>query len=244
MQRPYKITYKTYFNDRLKEVDFHGEQTYPLYIQITYRKKTIFFKSYYFDLLSRERYAHKNGKKIVTPKLDDIIGFELKLIQFIVEKLEESITLEAFKKAYIFYSHDLCSYIEKVFSFDLSAYFKDIDCFSFAWATASFNQKSSVLYNFLQDMKKLFTDDAWNKLVQYCNRVKIPYLEIYAFIKSVCNPIYLFLTAMEWEKGEIAEEFKAYLASTKISRKEQDKIIHDMNKLVADLKEQMTLWIY
>ena len=50
-----KISYKTYYNDRLKEVDFHGQQTHPLYVQVTYERKTIFFNSYYFALFSKPR---------------------------------------------------------------------------------------------------------------------------------------------------------------------------------------------
>lgn len=241
MQRPYKITYKTYFNDRLKEVDFHGEQTYPLYVQVTYRKKTIFFKSYYFDLFSRERYAHKNGKKIVIPKLKDIIDLELKLIQFIVEKLGESITLATFKEAYHFYGQDLCSYAEKYYILTLLVYFRDTGRLSFAQAVASFYQTEKVLYDFLQDMKELFTDNVWDKLVQHCNKANVPYLEIYGFTMSKHRKPYLFLTVMEWEKGELADEFRAYLADVGTSRKEQERLIQDVAKLVSDVKEEMSI---
>ena len=52
-----KISYKTYLNDRLKQVDFHGQLTCPLYVQVTFERKTIFFKSYYFELFSKSRYG-------------------------------------------------------------------------------------------------------------------------------------------------------------------------------------------
>lgn len=238
MQRPYKITYKTYFNDRLKEVDFHGEQTYPLYVQVTYRKKTIFFKSYYFDLLSQERYAYKIGRKVIAPKLKDVIDFELKLIQFIVEKLGDAITLEAFKEAYNFYGQDLCSYAEKMLVPNLFLYFKDIDCDSFAWAVASFNQKKNVLYDLLLDMKKLFTHDAWKRLIQYGDSVTISYLEMYAFVISKRKKPYWLLTVMEWEKEKVAEEFRVYLSGVEIGGEEQDRILKNMIKLIAYVKEE------
>lgn len=51
-----KISFKTYLNDRLKQVDFHGQLTFPLYVQVTYERKPIYFKSYYFELFSKPRY--------------------------------------------------------------------------------------------------------------------------------------------------------------------------------------------
>lgn len=56
MSRTYKVTYKTYFNERLKEVSFHGKLTHPLYIQVTFDRKTTFYKSYYFELFSKPKY--------------------------------------------------------------------------------------------------------------------------------------------------------------------------------------------
>src|SRR5258708_35403667 len=52
----YDISYKTYFNTRIKDVVFQGEETWPLYVQVTYDRETIFFKSYYFDLFSQPKY--------------------------------------------------------------------------------------------------------------------------------------------------------------------------------------------
>ena len=37
----YNVSYKTYLNERVKPVRFRGRETFPLYIQITYDRKTI-----------------------------------------------------------------------------------------------------------------------------------------------------------------------------------------------------------
>src|ERR1700761_7324669 len=52
----YSVSYKTYYNERLKTRQLNGREVYPLYIQITYDRKTIFFKSNFFDLFARPKY--------------------------------------------------------------------------------------------------------------------------------------------------------------------------------------------
>lgn len=74
-------------NDRLKQVDFHGQSTYPLFVQVTYDRKPIYFKSYYFELFSKPRHlltVTSVGTK--APKLDEIIKRENAVINFIIDK--------------------------------------------------------------------------------------------------------------------------------------------------------------
>jgi hypothetical protein len=85
-----KISYKTYLNDRLKQVDFHGQLTYPLYIQVTYERKTIFFKSYYFELFSKSRYgmAMPDGS-IKGPEREQVIEKENEVFRFVIDKMKK-----------------------------------------------------------------------------------------------------------------------------------------------------------
>jgi hypothetical protein len=52
----YDVSHKTYFNTRIKPVFFQGGEMHPLYVQVTYDRKTIFFKSYYFELFAQPKY--------------------------------------------------------------------------------------------------------------------------------------------------------------------------------------------
>ena len=52
MTKPSKISYKLYLNERIHPVLFHGQEVYPLYIQVIHDRKPVYFKSYFFDLLS------------------------------------------------------------------------------------------------------------------------------------------------------------------------------------------------
>src|SRR5260370_31403764 len=95
-----KISYKTYYNDRLKKVDFHGQQAYPLYVQLTYERKTIFWKSYYFELFSKPRFfLDIPGAGTKGPELELAIRKEKEVIEFIIEKHQHDFSLELFKKS-------------------------------------------------------------------------------------------------------------------------------------------------
>jgi hypothetical protein len=81
-----KASYKTYFNDRLKQTAFHGKLTYPFYVQVTFDRKSIFFKSFFFDLFSKPKYAFHIGAETFGPDIKDIIKKEEALIEFIIDK--------------------------------------------------------------------------------------------------------------------------------------------------------------
>src|SRR5690606_12270311 len=106
--RPYKITYKTYLNNRLKKIPFHSQETYPLYVQVTYRQKTIFFKSAFFEMFSDTRYCEE-GK---CPSIEFVIDKEHLLIDYVIKLHEDDFSLERFKTAYDYYSRDLCTSTE------------------------------------------------------------------------------------------------------------------------------------
>jgi hypothetical protein len=115
MEKTYRVTYKTYFNDRLKKVIFHGVHTYPLYVQVTFDRKTIVFKSYYFELFSKPRYAILQTDKIHSPTIKYIIEKENELIDFIIDKTLPNFSLEVFKREYNLYCKDLCDEMEEGF---------------------------------------------------------------------------------------------------------------------------------
>jgi hypothetical protein len=124
-EKSYKVSFKTYQNDRLNKVNFQGKEIYPLYIQISFDRKTIYFKSYYFDLLAKPQYVirHFTGNKV--PSISEVIAKEEKLINYIVDKHTDSFSLDLFKEWYIRYSRDLLSMMEQGFKDYLYVFFND-----------------------------------------------------------------------------------------------------------------------
>lgn len=121
----YKISYKIIQNTRLNEVPFHDISTYPLYIQITYLRKTTHIKSSYFELLSQKRYGNDLGFKFFPSKIERIINEEKKLMDFIVEKYENDTQIIQIGEKYKYWSLDLVDSFLKSFQTDLFVWLSD-----------------------------------------------------------------------------------------------------------------------
>ena len=207
-----KISYKTYLNDRLKQVNFHGMMTHPLYVQVTYERKTIFFKSYYFELFAKERYFLKiPGTKIAEgPGLLQVIGMETEVIKFIAEKHKEDFSLEVFKKEYAYYSKDLCDELESGFIDYLYTFFYDEGLLALA-ETIKTGSKSTVAYNVVRDLQRGLKKEAYDKLIENSFYYAPPYLPVYGFMKEVKKWPMLCLAAMEWDNMDTVKAFKEYV---------------------------------
>ncbi|MFI5139384.1 MAG: hypothetical protein ACHQIM_16295 [Sphingobacteriales bacterium] len=206
-----KISYKTYFNDRLKQVDFHGRLTHPLYVQVTYERKTIFFKSYYFELSSKPRYAMTlpdEGPK--GPDLEMIIEKENEVIRFVIDKLKDGFSLEAFKKLYAYFSKDLCDVTEFDFITFLYLFFEEKDMPHMAelikWGTLHV-----MAYDLIADFKKTFQKDLYNELIEKSFYHAPPYLQLYTFMMHTKKWPMLCLSAMEWDNIDTVRAFKEYV---------------------------------
>ena len=209
-----KISYKTYFNDRLKQVDFHGMMTFPLYVQVTFARKTHFFKSYYFELFSKERYFLKiPGTSIAEgPGILQVISLETEVIKFIAEKHLDDFSLELFKKEYDYYSKDMCDELESGFIDYLYTFFYDEGLPALA-ETIKTGGKSTIAFDIAWDLKKGLNKTLYDKLIENSFYYAPPYLPVCGFMKEVKKWPMLCLTRKEWELAETKKTFKAYVIS-------------------------------
>jgi hypothetical protein len=207
-----KITFKTYLNDRLNQVDFHGVFTFPLYVQLTYKRKTIFFKSYYFELFSKDRYFLKvPGVGSKGPDLEQVIEKENELIDFIIAKHKDDFSLDLFKQAYAYYSKDLCDLAEKEFINYLHTFFWD-EGMPALGDIFKHGSKNVIAYDAVRDMKRSFNKPLYEKLLENSFYYAPPYLPIYGFMAQFKRWPMLCLTVMEWERPETQTAFRAYTA--------------------------------
>ena len=125
MEKESTISFKVYPNERLKKVLFHGKEMYPLYIQVIYNRQPIYFKSYFFDLLSKEKYAlhYIGGKK--PPAEKEVIAKEESLLRFLIERQNKNFSLETLQKDYYYYSKDLLNLLDDGFKNYLVTYLED-----------------------------------------------------------------------------------------------------------------------
>lgn len=206
----YKVSYKTYLNDRLKHVYLHGQPTYPLYIQVTFERKTIFFKSYYFELFSKPRYFLSAAGLSRGPSIEEITAKENEVIDFIINKHPDDFSLELFKTEYVFYSKDLCDITEEGFIDYMYTFFHDKGMPALA-VTIREGSRFRIAYDVVRDMKLAFTKPLYEELVENSLYYAPPYLPLYGFMKQTKKWPMLSLTVMEWQTGEMKTGFITYL---------------------------------
>lgn len=210
MNKAYKISYKPFFNDRLKEVQFHGKSTYPLYIQVIYRRKTILFKSYYFELFSKKRYELKKANKVVSPSLHEIAAMEVELMDYITLRLGKALTIESFKNAYYYFGKDLCESTEEKFRVHMFTFFLNKKMGALAHTLAK-GSETEVLQEVLLDLKKIIEVQLYNELVISAIETDQPYIPLYEFMTKKRSLPMQYLTVKDWETGSTAHDFSEYL---------------------------------
>jgi len=205
-----KITYKTYFNKRLKEMDFHGVKTYPLYIQVTYKRKSIFFKSYYFELLKKPQYLIKvPGQQPKGPEVSECISKEKEVIEFIIEQNKDDFSLELFKSSYLYFSKDLCDVFQSRFIEYLYNFFWDEGNPSIGDLILH-GCKNLVVYEVIRSFKRALRPELYQKLLENSLYFSPPYLPVYEFMEAHRWPNKM-LRVFEFENPETIKAFQSFL---------------------------------
>jgi len=206
MSKTYKVTYKTYFNERLKHVSFHGKLTHPLYVQVTFDRRTIFFKSYYFELFSKPRYLLLAAGKKRGPSVEEVIAKENELIDFVIDQTLENFTLERFKEQYNYYCRDLCDITEDGFREYLYTFLNDKGMPALATVVKD-GSKSRILYDVVQDLKLALKSALYEELIENSYHYAPPYLPLFGFMTQFKEWPMLSLSVMEWAQRRVRNEF-------------------------------------
>lgn len=208
MAKTYQVTYKTYFNERVNPVDFHRKQTYPLYVQVTYNRQTIFFKSAFFDLLSIKR-PMLTSARMLPPTVEDASRMEEELIECIVLKHTDDFDLELFKREYQYYTRELETLLEASFIDYLTTFFEDKGKATFARLIQTGSSKLIVPY-LLHDMKGILTPKIYEELIENSLYHAAPYIPLIHFTQQFKQWPFMFLTVKEWEDPGTQAAFTAY----------------------------------
>jgi hypothetical protein len=210
MSKTYKVTYKTYLNKRLRQVSFHSKLTHPLYVQVTFDRRTIFFKSYYFELFSKPRYLLLAAGKKRGPSLQEVIDKEIELIEFVIDKTIEDFTLERFKEQYNYYCRDLCDITEDGFREYLFTFLNDKGMPALATVVKD-GSKSRILYDVVQDLKLALKSALYEELIENSYHYAPPYLPLFGFMMQFKKWPMLSLSVMEINQPKIKNELSAYI---------------------------------
>jgi hypothetical protein len=205
-KKEYKVAYKTYYNERLKKSSFHNKLVHPLYVQVTFDRVPIYFKSYYFDLFAKPKYAIQEAGQVFTPDVKGIIEKEENLAEFIIDKNLTHFSLQLFKKEYAFYSRDLLDIMEGSFLDYLFTFLQD-EGLPFLADTIIKGAPEAKLYELIQDLKRSLNPELYKKLIENSFYYAPPYLPLYAFtLKPKRTPL-VCLTVLEWQQPETKARF-------------------------------------
>jgi hypothetical protein len=210
MEKKYKVTYKTYFNDRLKKVLFHGAATFPLYLQLTFDRRTVVFKSYYFDLFSKPQYVIFMNGSMHGPSIREIIKKETELLDFIIDKNLADFSLEKLKEDYNFYCKDLCDEMETNFIDYLFVFFQDKGMPALA-TTLKEGIKFRIAYEVARDLKIALLPGLYSELTKNSFYYAPPYMALYGYMQQTKKWPMLCLTVMEWHDNKTKTLFAHYL---------------------------------
>lgn len=210
MEKAYKVTHKAYYNDRLNKVLFHGKPTYPLYIQVTFDRKTIVFKSAFFELLSKPKYGMPHLGNVYGPELKEIILKEDAVIDYIVEKHKNDFSLDIFKDEYAHYTRDLLDEMEDGFRDYINTFFHDE---GMPWLAVALREGSRYIspYNLVYDMKIGFSRGLYDKLVANSFHYAPPYFALYEFAMKLRQSKPVTLTLYEWAQSGVKERFLDFM---------------------------------
>src|SRR5260221_13246083 len=102
----YDVSYKTYFNDRIKPLVFRGRETHPLYVQVTYDRRTIFFKRYYFPVFARPKYD------FLKTNILQINDLESRMVDYLINRDAEPFELDGLLGQYKLFSRDVLDSVD------------------------------------------------------------------------------------------------------------------------------------
>ncbi len=186
----YDATYKTYPNERIKPTLFQGKMVYPLYIQLTYNRKSAVFKSYYFDLFARTKY------QFLPTSLPQIERLEGRVIEYIIHRNFDRFDLDRFARQYKLFTIDVLDSFEGAFKLWLINYLKAEDLAGLAGLLACSPVEVSII-KVWDDLKKILDTERFKRMEEMAVQAG-PYMPIAMYVRDICPegpfclPVYEF----------------------------------------------------
>jgi hypothetical protein len=200
----YDVSYKTFFNARIKQTVFQGKETWPLYVQVTYDRKTIFFKSYYFDLFAQPKY---NFLQMPLFQVDEL---ESRVAEFSVKWDAKRFDLDIFSRRYKVFSIDILDSFDGRFKIWLANYFQQEGWSGLAAAVAQSNDGVAAI-QLWDDLKKCMEPGIFEKMEEKAARDGGPYLPLATYIRHKLPKGPFCLPLHEWSHQEKQIEIEDFI---------------------------------
>jgi hypothetical protein len=206
----YDVSYKTYHNERLKPVLFRGVETYPLYVQVTYDRRSVFFKSYYFELFAQPKYA------FLETSIQEINELESRVIQYIINRRPERFYLEDLIRHYKKESGDVLDRSDGSFKVWLGEFFREEGLPGLAAQMESEPELVAGI-RLWDDLKVVLMPELFERMEERVFQYDSPYIPLAWYVREkfpdgpFCLPwfewieaqaeIEIFLDSIRWGQG-------------------------------------------
>lgn len=229
-KKTYQVTYKVYHNERLKKVPFHGKMVYPLYLRLTFDRRTTEYRSNLFDLFMKPKYGIRVSGQTFPPHIDKIIEQEEKLIEFVIDRHQEDFSLELFKGEYDYFGRDLLDEMEPKFLQYLKNFFDDEGMPHLGGSLANVEQEVA-LYDVILDLKRALKPELYQRLIEHSFLFAPPYYPLNYFIEIPLRPPLRLFTVMDWTNPATQERFGEFVRKTFPAQNSAD-IMREMEQWV------------
>ncbi|HTI93535.1 MAG TPA: hypothetical protein VL727_23215 [Puia sp.] len=194
----YDVSYKTYHNERLKPVLFRGVKTYPLYVQVTYDRRSIFFKSYYFELFAQPKYD------FLETSIQDINELESRVIEYIINRRPEWFDLDELIRAYKKESRDILDSFDGSFKVWLGDFLREKDLPGLA-AQMESNPGLVAGIRLWDDLKAVLKPEVYKRMEERVFQYDSPYIPLAWYMREKFPDRPFCLSWFEWieEQGEV-----------------------------------------
>jgi hypothetical protein len=200
----YKVSHKTYKNVRVKPVLFQGAETYPLYVQLTFDRKTTFFKSYYFEVFAQAQYNYLGNTLL------QIEGLESRVINYITDKYSEQFDLELFPIWYKKFNKDVLDGLDGPFKEWVITYFQREKVGGFSALLRQGMTEVSAM-ELLDDFKTALTLELYERLITEAAREAPPYIPLAAYVRDSQSAGPFCLPVHEWIQHDYQVDVEDYM---------------------------------
>jgi len=225
-----KITYKVFLFERVKKkVQFFDREIYPLQIRITAGTRTLYMKSYFFNLLLQNRYQRVTVGNNQSISIGDVIAFEQKLMDYLLST-EGNISPDSVRQQYRSLCRDLLQQLDDAFKTFMIDFFIDsnLPAYALFLTNDGCNYSSEFI---LKNLEQSLQPGMYDQLLQSAAEKGPPYIPLIKFFREKINAPIPVLPVYIWQQEAVSRTFRLF-AQTKFP--EYSRPADYINNLLTD----------
>lgn len=204
-----KISSKVFLFHRVKKkTSFFGQETYPVQIRFTAGSKSIYLKSFFFELLKQEKYQAEGASQPVS--VDQVIQLEETLLYHLLGMGNRGTSLQELRARYYDAAFDLLGALDESFKAFLVNFFMA----ERLPAYASFIRDASGIHSagyLMAGLTGALHEKVLEKLHAAASATAPPYLPFLHFFTSNIQETIPVFPAYRWREPRIVAAFTSFL---------------------------------